>query len=147
MENTLNTTTRVKEMIGQFYSCMTHFIKIMDQENACIKEYDTVGLSQLLPLKKECCQQYEALAENLTDRMKQKELDKNDLLKLSHINKRFIEHTKKSYAYLENSHDYAQHIMNIFFKSLNETNPYSYSDMGKTKYVKSTTPIALSEKF
>jgi len=130
-------------IVDNFESCVSQFIDVMNQENKCIQEYDTVGLTRLSPIKKECALQYEKLINDVNSAFDLKILTKDDLFKISSTNHLFIEKTKENYNYLENSHEFRHRLMNIFFKSLNEIKKHSYTNKGESKFINATSPVAL----
>ncbi len=131
--------------MANFKACVADFISIIDRENACIQEYDTHALIQLLPLKKQCSDRYEAMMIDIDELLSLKILSKDEVIRLSKMNQKFMEKSAENNVLLEHAHEYFKRLINVIVTSLNQINKHLYTSKGEMGLVKSNAPIALSQ--
>ena len=145
--NQSKNTLTSQETLIHFTACITDFIALMDNENTCIQEHDTNGLTQLLPLKKEISNRYEQAMVNVEELLSSHSISKDDAIRLSHMNQELMRKSAENYAYLENAQEYSQRLLDIVTGSLNQLTRGGYTAAGTIQNIKSNKPMTLSRTF
>lgn len=147
MHNSSEINLNAEAVIMEFQNCIERFTSLIDHENALIQENNTNELKLILPFKKQLSEEYERIMLSVDELILSKTLSRDEIAKLSHINREFMRKSAENYAYLETSHEYYQRLLNIILKSFNEMNKNSYTSKGENHFIKANTPLTLSEVF